>query len=96
MSVKIHYRYRSYPYSKKATEYSHTAKFFLILTTIIAVLSPMEIADAFGKTLITDVVLLIASIIYIVLYFTVIRRKIDEIARKDYAAEMNKRMNIKR
>ena len=94
MSIKFHYSYRSFPYSKRATEYSHLATIFIVFAVIMAFCSGIELVS--GSVDIEYLAGFIASIAYILLYATVIRRKINKIAREDYIAELTKQIDIER
>lgn len=87
--LRLKYTYKDYYYSPRATKYHHFASLVLTYTapagailTIAAIVLALcgEIDDMFYEILVGA----IASIVYAILYFTVIDRKIEAIALEDY------------
>ena len=85
--MKFYYSFRRYPHSKRATDLSNLAAMFLALSIPIFLIGALElILDGFRFMSGADIAWLVVSFAYVVLYFTVIVRKIEDLARKDYSA----------
>ena len=88
--MRIRYTYRAYPYSKRATNWSHLAVLFRVYA-IIAIMAGAPIAimyaglGDFSTEFWASLLFAIGGIAYLVLYIRVIVPKIEEMANKDRA-----------
>lgn len=86
--MRIRYTYRAYPYSKRATDWSHLARLGGVFATLAIIAGvPTAIIYAasgeFSEEFWQALLFAAGGIGYFILYFKVIMSKIEEMAEED-------------
>lgn len=86
MRFQVPYIYTAYRYSKRATQYSEAASLFRTFAILGAIASTVSLIFDFNTQgeVILNICIIVACVLYVILYYAVIRDEIDKIALEDY------------